>query len=476
MTNSFFSKIKTRFSDSETLKASFLLVFWMFASRGMGVFRTALVGRLPTAEADIFNSGLVLQSNIITIFILGSIVIATLPQLAKLQKKDAENQHTGQSSFSAIYLSWCIAILSGIMAFICLFLIVFTKQILELFNPELLLSFEKIGKLQDFIWFNQIALIGPIVFAIKSLFGVFLNLKKEYKIYSIEGILNNFGSLLGLTVGYSLFGILGASIGALLGLSFALIGFAWDASRLGFRFNLGWFEGLDSLLWSTLWLYLPRLCVYSNIRAAETMVSVLSSEANGQISAFQYALDIQGIFLGVIMAVATVFLPNLASMLVNKGRDQAFWEHLLKYLKISLVLSAIGAVITIFATPGALWLFKALGRVNASSFLSNPNNLNLVGQLSVLAAFSLIFQSVAEILSRYFTAIEKVWQSIIASVLGNLSAVVLAFILIKNTSFGSGIISASGLLLNSVILCSTLMFFTYRDWQNSLKTTHLNSN
>jgi len=544
--NKLFQKLKSRLSSSASLKATLMLVFWMLASRGLGVFRTALVGRLPTAEADIFNSGLILQSNIITVFILGSIVIATLPQINKLENSEklkvksekvgegdpivaattassfveeaivganfnsqldggkanrsgdqgspldggkadeilkqvqddtfsttpaksqgiATQARNDKNSKSSIYLSWCILILSGSMTLLCALLIIFAEPVLKFFNPELVVSLAQTGKLHDFILFNQIALIGPIVFGAKSLLGVFLNVKKEYFIYSLEGILNNFGSLLGLTIGYSLFGIVGASIGAVSGLIFALVGFLWDSYRFGFRFYLGWFEGLDGYLWQTLWLYLPRLLVYSNIRAAETMVSTLSTSANGQITAFQYALDIQGIFLGIIMAVGTVFLPNLAELLVKKGQNKAFWDHLFKYLKISFVLSLIGAFITAFGTPLALILFQFLAQVKKTSFLSDPTNIKLVIELAAFCAVALVFQSIAEILNRYFTAVEKVWQSIIASLVGNVLAVVLA-LFIKDAGLGAGLVAAICLVLNTFVFTSILGWFTFRDWRES---------
>jgi hypothetical protein len=519
-------KVQARLSSSASLKATAMLIFWMLASRALGIFRTALVGRLPTTEADIFNSGLILQSNIITVFILGSIVIATLPQISKLESSKSKGQSSKMGegdlvvaanfnspldsvntdkilcfaqddksgvqddysvitetksqgiaaqarndtlknfSPSSIYLSWCILILSGSMTLLCGLLIIFAQPVLKFFNPELVVNLTQTGKIQDFILFNQIALVGPIVFGIKSLLGVFLNVKKEYFIYSLEGILNNFGSLLGLTIGYSLFGIVGASIGALSGLVFALIGFLWDSYRFGFRFYLGWFEGLDGYLWQTLWLYLPRLLVYSNIRAAETMVSAISTEANGQISAFQYALDIQGIFLGVIMAVGTVFLPNLASLLVQKGKDKVFWNHLFKYLKISFWLSLVGAIITALGTPLALLFFQFLSQAKKTSFLADPANLQLVSTLAIFAAVALVFQSIAEILNRYFTAVEKVWQSVIASLAGNILAVILA-LFIKDSGLGAGLVSAICLVLNTVVFTGVLAWFTYWDWRET---------
>jgi hypothetical protein len=430
------------------------------------------VGRLPTTEADIFNSGLVLQSNIITIFILGSIVIATLPQITKIQNQpntSLKNDSKTNQERVSIYLSWCMFILSGCIFLLCLCLIIFAEPVLRFFNPQLMISLADSNKLSEFILFNKIALIGPIVFGLKSLLGVFLNVKKEYFVYSLEGILNNFGSLLGLTIGYSFFGIVGASLGALLGLILAFIAFWWDSYRFGFRFSLGWFEGLESYLWVTLWLYLPRLLVYSNIRASETMVSALSSSANGQISAFQYALDIQGIFLGVILAVGTVFLPNLAQVLVQKGQGKQFWSHLFKYLKISFVLSLIGAIITAFGTPLALILFQFLAQAKQSSFLADSANVKLVSELAIFAAIALVFQSVAEILSRYFTAVEKVWQSIIASVSGNVLAVIFAFSL-KSSSFGAGEIAGLSLILNSIVFALVLGYFTFLDWRHAFST------
>ena len=166
------------------------------------------------------------------------------------------------------------------------------------------------------------------------------------------------------------------------------------------------------------------------------------------------------------MAVGTVFLPNLAELLVKKGKNEVFWAHLFKYLKISFCLSLIGAIITAFGTPLALILFQFLAQVKQTSFLSDPANTKLVIELAMFCAVALIFQSIAEILNRYFTAVEKVWQSIIASVSGNILAIVLA-LFIKDMGLGAGLVAAICLVLNTFVFTSVLACFTYRDWRES---------
>jgi hypothetical protein len=77
-------KIKNQLQN-QNLQAVLLLVFWSFGSRALGFVRSILVINMNTIDAEIFNSSFVLSEAITTFFILGSITVAVLPQMIKLE-------------------------------------------------------------------------------------------------------------------------------------------------------------------------------------------------------------------------------------------------------------------------------------------------------------------------------------------------------------------------------------------------------
>ena len=85
------AQIKQKLKTSKDLQAILLLVFWTFGSRILGFVRSFLVLRMPTIDSEIFNSSFVLSEAITSFFILGSITVAILPQMIKLQENEKEN-------------------------------------------------------------------------------------------------------------------------------------------------------------------------------------------------------------------------------------------------------------------------------------------------------------------------------------------------------------------------------------------------
>ena len=347
------TKIKTKFNNNANLQSILILIFWAFASRGLGVVRESLVGRLIPIEADIYNAAATLNETIVTVFILGSVGVAMLPQILRLTN-DEDNSDNVNS-----YISWCLMILSTFIVLICVIGISFNDQILRLINLDFYNQVERAGKLQDYLNLNAIFLIAPVLFAIKTVLGVFLNARKSFKFYSLEGFLGNLGIIVGLSILYHFYGLPGAGFGLSLGFLVVILFFRYDAWRLGLRFNLKPFPALNGYLLQSLLLFLPRLLLISNARVAETLITTTARTA-GDITTFRMAMNIQGVFYGLIVAVGTVFLPDLTAILIKNGKSQEFWGHLGKYLQISLYVSFAGVVMTILGAPLILGLIKFL--------------------------------------------------------------------------------------------------------------------
>lgn len=390
----------------------------------------------------------------------------TANQVKKLEEK-SKKYFTIEEKLS-IYTSWSLVILSGFILILSLLGIIFVEPVLATFNPSFFGKVRENGKLAQMLELNKLLLLAPFLFAVKTILGVFLNIKKNYKIYSLEGVLANLGWILALSVLYPIWGLVGAGSGMFLGFGITILLFFWQATTLGLRFNLGNFPDLWDFLWQTFGLYWPRLLIFSNTRLAEIIVAATSSNPNDpQITSVAMALNFQGIFIGVVLAVGTVFLPNLTEVLVQKGKNLEFWQMLIKYIKVNFFLAIAGTILTIIGVPILLWILTRLPFINSKGLLSDPIAVNLILQFTFISSFSLIFQSVGEVLNRYFIAAQRRWEPVIISIGGNFLAIQVALLFTK--SWGSGAAAIGGFVLNSALFCSLSVFFCYQDWQAQLK-------
>ena len=463
MFQKFFDQARTRIKSSANLQSVLILIFWTFASRGFGIVREALVGRLSPLEADIFNASSVINEFIVATFIVGSIGVAMLPQLIKL---DVEAQKTpGAQNKVSIYLSWSMLILCTMVAAMCLAGIIWIQPILQLLNSNLYQSFEIAGRLGDYILLNRLFLIAPIIFCAKTILGVFLNSKKSFYLYSLDGIITNLGSVLGLSVLYSLFKIQGAAIGLLLGFLATTGLYLWDAWRLGLKFQLQVFPGLGGYLKQTAILLWPRFLIFSNVRLAELLVTATAIGASGDITAVKMALNLQGIIYGIMLAVGTVFLPDLTIMLVDKGRTAEFWAYLYRYLRLGVIIGLVGGLGSIIVAPLILWIIQLISFSSTTSFIRQDSIVRSILIFTAICAISVVFQTVGEILNRYFIASEKVWVPIIASVSATLSSIAISFGLAS--TLGAGLAAIIGFLVNCILITIVSAYFTWRDWVGS---------
>jgi putative peptidoglycan lipid II flippase len=442
------------FKDKPNLKSIGLLTFWMIASRLLGVVRILLVGDLTTVDAELFNAAFVIADNLIAILIAGSITLSILPQYIELEE-DKERKNNEQFA----YLTISSSILSALVVFISTICLIFTPQLIKNLNGSFSDTIISLGRFDEFIALNRILLLLPILFAIKTFFGIFLNARRRFFVYSLDGVLTNLGILIGLTLLYDKYGIYGAMWGVVLGFGVSAISFVIDSFRGGFRFNFQGFPDLKNYLIGTAKLYLPRLFFIPSIRITETLITATVIGISGQITAVKTALDIQGIPLGLVTVIATVFLPDITTTFVKFGKSLELSKLLNKYLKLtSLLAVAIGILVSAFS-PILFYSLNRFNLVDDNSFFSDKGNIDLIIICTIICCLSLIFQSIMEILSRLYIAKKKILIPLISSVCGNLTQIISTFVLLR--FFPPAIIVVAGFSLNNMV--QAIILFVYRN-------------
>jgi peptidoglycan biosynthesis protein MviN/MurJ (putative lipid II flippase) len=417
------SNFISNFRDSENVRATSLLFLGILLAKPFGFIRSTLVANLSVDKAEIINASLTLPSDLVAIFILGSIVICTVPNISRLL---AEDQKSDTDTVN-IYMSWSMLVLSLFIGVLSIISFISIETFWQWLNPKFSSELVKSGLWYEFVIFSRIALISPTLFAIKSILGSFLNIKKRFLIFTLEGILYNISFILGITLFYQLFGLIGVSVSSVFAVSATTIWFIRDAYVAGFKFKLGSFVGLKQVLAQTLILYLPRLFIYSNIRLAERLITAMVPEINGQVTSLQYALDMQGVALGLSVSLATVFLPSLSDLVYKKNSSELeVKKYLLKNIKKVTLLGMAGAFLTIIGAPILLYVLNNLFKINSNSSL--VQNAALIITTTSICALSLPFQSVLEVINRYFVIKAYVWVPVGLSLLGTVIMIGVAYL------------------------------------------------
>ena len=447
-----------KFLNTDNKKSVFILVFWAFASKGLGLLREALIGRLPTIQANMFGLASTLNENIVTILILGTIATGALPQVIALDNLE-DTSENNQKRINH-YLSWTGLLLTIVITILCAIGIIWSREFLILLNADSYDGIKNAGLENEYIRLNQIFLVAPIIFAIKTILGIFLNARKSFKIYSLDGVLSNIGLIIGLTFLYSVWGIVGAGFGLLLGFCFALIGFIIDCYKHNLRFDLNGIGEIKPYLWKTLWLFLPRLLVINSARTAETLMATINRSDDG-VAIFRLSMNIQGIFYGIVLMAGTVFLPDLTNLLHKPGSKSEFWQKLNKYLSNSLKFSFFAVILTLLITPVLVYLIKVLSFSKSGSLLASDQTIYFTIGLVAIGSIAIIFQSVNEILGKYFIAIQDNKFSIISTIVANVLSVVLTLVLMQNINRPVAVMI--GYILNNAVLAGMFYWRVQRD-------------
>jgi peptidoglycan biosynthesis protein MviN/MurJ (putative lipid II flippase) len=357
-------------------------------------------------------------------------------------------------------LNLVLGILCGVIVILDVLILLFTRQFLELTtSQQIMQNFANKGLLDDYVKITQIMLLFPLGLAVQSIFGVFLTLKKRFFVYSWAGIIYNAGTILGILLsGYN--GLYQVAWGMILGMWATVLVYAISSYQAGLK--LVWTWGSTSKLWQncqqdlvdTWKTFIPRIFVFNGVLTAGFLINLIATN-NGQITYFDIGLSIQEVFLTISSSIATVFFPDLAKLWNRADLDrEVFWNKLNKYVRIVTLVSMGGVVVTLILSPVVVRIFEILGK--------GQNNGDYIIMIARFSTLSLVFQSVNEILSKYFYVRERVWQPVILSLGGSVAQILLTMSLLL-TGLDAGIITCLGLAANNLVIWLWSFYLIHQD-------------
>jgi peptidoglycan biosynthesis protein MviN/MurJ (putative lipid II flippase) len=398
-------------------KSVLILTFFTFFSRFLGFVRQFFVyNKLEPIESDLLLSANKIPEFLATFLLMGTVYSSVLPIASKFIKNpdtttESEKDIQTQSENISQYLNLMMFFLISIIGFLALLIVIFTKSILQIFTShEVWTTLVTQGYLNEYIWATRIMCLIPILSAIQSIFGVFLNLKKKFFIFSIAGVITNLGTILGLIVSQG--NIVTIAIFMVLGWLVTDILFLINSLQINYKlptFNIQkkiqYFKLHRKEIIKTWQLFLPRIFLIDGFYGASLMLNFIFTQ--GQNTAFDIGTSISGAFFVIVISLATVAFPDLALTLNQPKQGKNFWLKFKKYLLATFSIGLVVTLLAIILSPIVMWFFELLGRGQG-----NADYITLIAQISAL---SLFFRSGKEILIKYIFAKEKIWQPIILS-------------------------------------------------------------
>lgn len=280
------------------------------------------------------------------------------------------------------------------------------------------------GEYESLVTLLQILLLQPFLLGLSSLCGVVTQMNHRFILYALSPLLYNVGIILGIILFYPIIGIAGLAVGVVLGACGHLL------IQLPFVIKSEYSFGLTphikwSLISSVLSVSIPRAFTLSvNQIVLLVLVGIASSMAEGSVSVFQFAFNLQSVPLAIIgMSYSVAAFPTLSHLYAKSDHD-GFNRQLLTALRhiIFWAVPVIGLVVVLRAQ---------IVRVLLGSGEFDWSDTRLTAAVLAIFVLSLFAQAILLLLIRAFYAGGRTKLPLLVALFGGGVSIVSAFILQK---------------------------------------------
>ncbi|MES2223333.1 MAG: lipid II flippase MurJ [Patescibacteria group bacterium] len=394
-------------------EAAYLLGFFALLSQFLGLFRDRLL-------AHYFGAGAMLDVYYAS-FRIPDLIFATVASLVSasviipfLQEKLGEGEGKAKQFIDEMWSGFFVLIMVvSIIAFFAMPVLVtllFSKMPLESQSSVIVLS--------------RILLLSPIFLGLSNFLSSIVQSHKRFALYALSPVLYNVAIIAGLVVLFPIFGIEGVVVGVVLGsILHALIQIPFARSVLLFPdlvFPIVW-----SRLKSVAIISLPRTLTLALVNIVLiVLVSLASRMAEGSISIFTFAYNLQSVPMTIIgVSYSMAAFPTLSKLFVN-GEKKEFVRHVSVALRhiifLSLPIMALFIIVraqivrTIFGTGAFSW-----------------NDTRLTAACFALFSISAVAQSANLLFVRAYYASGKTKIPLIISGVSSLVTVIFSYAIYK---------------------------------------------
>lgn len=425
------------------LSAALIISAMMLLSRLLGLVRARMLAGTFGAgsELDIYFASFRLPDLLFQLIVMGALSSSFIPVFSTYleQKKEKEAWQVANYVINAAGVIYLI---------LSVLIVIFTRPLAELIVPDY--APWQIDKMIPLI---RIMMLGQFFLIISSFVTGILQSVKHFLIPSLAPVLYNLGIILGIYLWADKYGIYGPAVGVVIGCFLHLViqlpllykeGFPKFSLKIDFK-NKGLRE-VGRLMF-------PRTLGLAVNQIDPTVDMILASAITGGVSAFNLALNIQSVPVGLFgFAIGTAALPTLSQQLGRENLEKFKKIFLDAFHQIVYLTLPMSIVLIVLRVP-IVRLFLGTGKFDWESTIVTAKTLGFF-------ALSIVFQSLVHLLARAFYALHNTKIPVISS-LFSVAVNVGAAILLVNTS-----LSISGLALAAsianIVNAGLLLFFLDR--------------
>ncbi len=347
-------------SQTKTIAASaIILAVATLISRILGLVRDRLLaGRFGAGtDLDIYFASFQIPDLIYNVLFTGSIVVCFLPLFSEYYLKDKEE--------SWRMTNYILNVFSFLLILTSLVFFIFTPQLVE----YLVTGFSPENKAMV-VTLTRIMFLSPLFLGLSSIFSGVLHYFNRFLAYSLAPISYNLGIIFGILVLAPKWGILGVSLGVVLGAFCHLLIQIPSAISCGFRYQF-LFDFKYFALKRMLFLAIPRTIAAAANQINFIVITVIASTlAAGSLSVFNFANNLRYLPVGLIgLSFATASFPLLSKAWASQQKQNfitsfssIFRQILFWVVPISLLMFILRAqfIRTVLGTGEFGWLATRL--------------------------------------------------------------------------------------------------------------------
>jgi putative peptidoglycan lipid II flippase len=408
----------------------YFVMLLLLVTKILGFLKLRTIAQLfgISHELDIFWAAFTIPDMLFMLLVAGSINAAVIPTFSDIFRKE------GREALNKFF-NHLMLIISLLFIVIAVILFIFTPQLTRLLiESDFLQNVLRFGdriRPSDFTLFvslTRIMMISPILLGISSLITGYLQVRKQFFVTSLAPLFYNMAMILGSIILVVFFdmGVEGIAISAVVGsLLHLLVQIPKFKQYYSKRFSISFRvlrEGLrHNKTVQALKLAIPRTIGVLGEEANTVVNTLISfSLAVGALSAYKFAVSLHLFPINIIgSAVAQVALPNLAEQCDNK---EEYCKILNKAIQTALFLVfPIVAILIVLRLP----LVRLAYGVGAFDWRATI----LTAWCLVLLGFSVVGQTLVQILLRAFYALKETWMPLVAIIVGIVVNIVFALLL-----------------------------------------------
>jgi putative peptidoglycan lipid II flippase len=429
-------------------QAAYVLGAFSILSQVFALVRDRLLASTFGAgiELDVYYSAFRLPDMLFVLLSTFVAVSVLVPIIVEKQGDKGDLRRYFDSVFSFVML---VAITFFVLAW------VFTPHFLKAIVPEVYAA-----RPDTIVLMTRILLLQPLLLSLSSFFGSFAQANKRFLAYATSPVVYNLGIILGITVLYPIYGMLGLAygvvLGALLHIGILLPVVVRDYVPRISRINL---REIAHLVGNSI----PRTFAMLSTQLLLIFMTFFAGMlAAGSISIFNLAYNLQSVPMAIIgVSYSLAAFPSLALLFKEKEMTK-FYELLSRAMRHVFFWSL--PVVACFIVLRAQIVRVILGSGNFQW-----NETILVAAALAIFTLSLVAQSSSQVLIRAFYAMGKTRYPFVCAIMSVIATLGFLMLLFVPNLLSSNVIVYLETLLKVDIVASSLILvlpigFTIGQW------------